>query len=80
MVLYSSHSSLLVLAERGMQKVVRKFRSFTEEENAAYEDYRTLSGNEKLQLLLDLIMPENPDEAVIQRSARVHPLAEHEEC
>lgn len=80
MVLCSSYFSLLVLAERSMQKVVRKFRSFTEEENAGYEDYRTLSGNEKLQLLLDLIMPENSDEAVIQRSARVHPLAEHEEC
>jgi hypothetical protein len=80
MVLCSSHLSLPVLAERGMQKVVRKFRSFTEEENSEYEHYRTLSGNEKLQLLLDLIMPENSDEAVIQRSARVHPLAEHEEC
>jgi Na+-transporting methylmalonyl-CoA/oxaloacetate decarboxylase gamma subunit len=71
---------LLVLAEQAMQKVVRKFRSFVEEEEAMYEQYRMLSGNEKLQLLLDLIMPENPDEAVIERHARVHPLAEHEEC
>ena len=45
-----------------------------------YEDYRTLSGNEKLQMLLDLILPEKPDEAVIQRSARIHSLAEHKEC
>jgi hypothetical protein len=63
-----------------MQKIVRKFRSFTEEENAEYEDYRALSGNEKLQILLDLLMPENPNETIIERSARVHPLTEHEEC
>jgi len=42
--------------------------------------YRTLSGNEKLQLLLELIMPENADVTVIERSARVHPLTEHKEC
>jgi hypothetical protein len=36
--------------------------------------------NEKLQLLLELIMPENPDAAIIERSARVHPLTEHKEC
>ncbi len=63
-----------------MEKIVRKFRSFDEADNADYEYYRTLSGNEKLQILLDLIMPENPDAAVIERSARVHPLTEHEEC
>ena len=63
-----------------MGKIVRKFRSFEEEENAEYDYYRALSGNEKLQLLLDLIMPEHADEAVIERSARVHPLTEHEQC
>lgn len=63
-----------------MERVVRKFRSFDEADNADYEYYRTLSGNEKLQLLLELIMPENPDAAVIERSARVHSLTEHEEC
>ena len=63
-----------------MQKIVCKFRSFEEADNADYEYYRTLSGNEKLQLLLDLIMPENPDAATVERSARVHPLAEHEPC
>jgi len=39
-----------------------------------YEYYRALSGNEKLQILLELIMPENPDAAVIERSARVYAL------
>jgi hypothetical protein len=63
-----------------MKKIVRKFLSFEEADNADYEYYRTLSGNEKLQLLLDLIMPENPDAATIERSARVHPLTEHEQC
>jgi hypothetical protein len=34
----------------------------------------------KVQLLLDLIMPENRDAAIIERSARVHPLTEEESC
>ena len=42
-----------------MEKIVHKFRSFEEADNADYDYYRRLSGNEKLQLLLDLIMPEN---------------------
>ena len=69
-----------VSVDRFMEKVVRIFHSFDDADNADYEYYRTLSGNEKLQILLDLIMPENPDAAVIERSARVHPLTEHEEC
>jgi hypothetical protein len=63
-----------------MEKVVQIFRSFDEADDADYEYYRALSGNEKLQMLLDIIMPENPDATVIERSARVHPLTEHEEC
>jgi len=62
-----------------MEKVVRKFRSFDEADNADDEYYRALSGDEKLQMLLELIMPENPDAAVIERSARVYPLSELEE-
>ena len=61
-----------------MEKVVRKFHSFDEADDADYEYYRTLSGDEKLQMLLDLIMPENPDAAVIERSAQVYPLAQLE--
>ena len=41
-----------------MEKVIRKFHSFDEADNADYEYYRTLSGNEKLQILLELIMPD----------------------
>jgi len=46
-------------------------------DDADYERFRVMSGDEKLQILLDLIMPENPDGAIIERSARVHPLTEH---
>lgn len=63
-----------------MEKIVRKFRSFDEAEAAEYDYYQTLSGDEKLQILLELIIPEYPDEAAIERSARIHPLADHEEC
>ncbi len=63
-----------------MKKTVQRFRSFEEADEADYVYYQSLSGDEKLQILLELIMPENPNEAVIERSARVHPLAEHEEC
>jgi hypothetical protein len=63
-----------------MEIVVRKFDSFDEADAADYEYCRTLSGNEKLQMLLELIMPENPDAAVVERSARVHPLTQHPEC
>jgi hypothetical protein len=48
---------------------VRQFRSFAEEENAEFDYYRTLSGNEKLPMLLELIVPENLHEVIIERSA-----------
>ena len=63
-----------------VQKVVRKFRTFEEAEEAEYAYYKALSGDEKLQMLLELIMPEDPNAAVIERSVRVHPLSEHEAC
>ncbi len=63
-----------------MEKGVRKFESFDDADDADYERFRVMSGDEKLQILLDLIMPENPDGAIIERSARVHPLTEHQEC
>jgi len=47
-----------------MDKIVRKFHSFDEADNADYEYYRALFGNERLQILLELIMPENPDAIV----------------
>lgn len=63
-----------------METIVRKFTSFVEADNADDEYYRGLSGNEKLQILLELILPEDINASVIERSARVHPLTDHEEC
>ena len=63
-----------------MEKIVRKFHLSDDIEAADLEEYRLLTGNERLQILLELIMPENPNDAIIERSARLHPLAEHEEC
>jgi hypothetical protein len=63
-----------------MQKVVQKFSSFAEADEAEDRYYAALSGNEKLQMLLDIIMPEHPDAAIIERSVRIHRLTEHEAC
>ena len=63
-----------------METIVRKFTSFAEADDADDEYYHALSGNEKLQILLELILPEDVDATVIERSARVHPLTDHEEC
>ena len=63
-----------------MEKIVRKFHLSDDIEAADLEEYRVLTGNDRLQILLELIMRENPNDAIIERSARLHPLAEHEEC
>jgi hypothetical protein len=57
-----------------MEKIVHKFASFAEADEADEARHRRLTGQQKLQILLDLIMPENPHEAVIERSASVYPL------
>ena len=62
-----------------MEKVVRKFTSFAEEEEAEFAYYRDLSGEQRLQILLELVMPEHPDAGTIERSARVRPLVQREE-
>ena len=62
-----------------MEKVVRKFASFAEEEQAEYGYYRELSGEQRLQILLELVMPEHPDAGTIERSARIRPLVERQE-
>lgn len=58
-----------------MEKVVRKFESLAAADRADCEFWRQRTGEERLQALLELILPENPDEAVVKRSARVYPLA-----
>ena len=62
------------------KRLFGKFHLSDDIEAAELEEYRVLTGNERLQILLELIMPENPNDATIERSARLHPLAEHEEC
>ena len=59
-----------------MEKVVQKFDSFAAADEAESDWYRQLTGDQRLELLLDMIMPINPDEAVIQRTARVYPLGQ----
>ena len=61
-----------------MEKVVKTFESWEAADEADLNYYAQLSGDEKLQILLELILPENPDEAVIERSARVYPLGQGE--
>ncbi len=59
-----------------MERVVRTFETHQAADEADEARYREMSGNEKLRILLELIAARNPDEAVIQRSARVYPLAQ----
>jgi hypothetical protein len=59
-----------------MEKVVRKYASFEAADEADAAACRAMSGAAKLQQLLESILPESADEAVIERSARVYPLAQ----
>jgi len=65
------------LTLNAMEKTVRKYATFEKADAADDERHRRLSGEEKLQILFEMIMPECPDEAAIKRSARVYPLAEN---
>jgi hypothetical protein len=67
--------TLCIASDAGMEKIVRRFHSFAEAERADLEYWSQRTGEERLAALLDLIQPENPDEAVIERSVRVYPLA-----
>lgn len=62
-----------------MEKVVRKYSSLEAADEADDEFYRDLDGSQRLALLLEMILPPNPDDAVIQRCARVYPLAQSRE-
>ena len=54
-----------------MVKVVRKYSSFEAADAADDERLRSLSGAARLAILLELIMPADPDAAIIERAARV---------
>jgi len=45
-----------------MEKVVRKFRSFREADEADLRFYRSLSGNERVNILLELVRQATADE------------------
>ena len=45
-----------------MEKVVRKFRSFREADEADLQFYRSLSGNERVNILLELVQQATADE------------------
>ena len=47
-----------------MEKVVRKFRSFKEAEQADLEFYRSLTGKQRLDILLQLVRQAHGDEPV----------------
>jgi hypothetical protein len=57
-----------------MQKVVRKFRSFQEAEESDRLFYRSLTGNERVDLLLELVQQGQGDEAA-QGFKRVYRIA-----
>lgn len=61
-----------------MKMVVQKFMSFAEADKADLERYRNMTPEERLQILLELIMPEDPSAGVIERSARIYSLGEQE--
>jgi hypothetical protein len=61
-----------------MERVVRKFNSFAEADAATINHYAQLTPGQRLQLLLDLIMPQDPNEAHIERSARLYPLTQQD--
>lgn len=59
-----------------MQKVVQKFSNFDAADQSDIEYLRSLTGEQRLEMLLELISVNNADDATIQRSARVYPLAQ----
>ena len=61
-----------------MEKVVRKFESWEAADEADLEYYAQLSGNEKLQILLEIIAAAHPEETRMERVVRVYPLGHGE--
>ena len=55
---------------------MQKFSSFKEADEATIKHYAKLTPEQRLQILLDLIMPEDPNEGAIQKTAKVYPLGQ----
>ncbi|NMC63815.1 MAG: hypothetical protein GYA55_11685 [SAR324 cluster bacterium] len=62
-----------------MDKLVRKFTSFSEEEKAELEYYRSLSIQDRVRILISLIGITRPEDGIIERSVRIYPLAQRKE-
>lgn len=61
-----------------MEKTVKKFISFEDEQKADLEYYRKLTYQEKLNILIQLIGHENTDDGAVKRYIRVYPITESE--
>ena len=66
---FARKESLPSLYFRDVNKTVRKFRNFAEAEKADREFYKKLSGNERLQLLLQLL--NHAPEQRLERVSRI---------
>jgi len=53
----------------GVEKTAQKFRNFTEAEKADHEFYKKLTGNERLQILVDLL--NHGSEQRLERVSRI---------
>ena len=70
---FARKESLPSLYFRDVNKTVRKFRNLAEAEKADREFYKKLSGNERLQLLLQLL--NHAPEQRLERVSRITKLA-----
>ena len=57
----------------GMEKTAKKFRNFAEAEKADHEFYKKLTGNERLQILVDLL--NHDPEQRLERVSRITKLS-----
>jgi len=67
---------LLSTSETAMEKIVRKYKSHAEAEQAEIERYAAMTPEERLQVMIEINMPEDPNEGAIERCVRIHPLHE----
>ncbi len=62
-----------------MEKIVTKYSSFDSENKADDELYRSMSYQDKLRLLLNLIFPPGRPHEHIKRSVRIYSASQREE-
>jgi hypothetical protein len=61
-----------------MEKIVRKYSSFEDAENADIDYYASLEHEKKLELLIKLIYGSEKPDGIVERCVRIYPLAEQE--